>query len=140
MQYVVAFVIALEGWLLVLRLRDQTSGLGRSPFEGALSSSQSIPLERPARLTELERTVALAQASLASARFRLQPILRAIASDRLRVTAGVDLAGAPEDARRVLGDSLFEIVRAGRNPPDDSSVRGASLEELAAMVDTLEGL
>ncbi len=65
---------------------------------------------------------------------RVRPLLVDIATERLRSRHGVDPATQPERARRILGDSLWQLMTG---PP---AGRGPSPRELSRLVDGLERL
>jgi hypothetical protein len=69
----------------------------------------------------------------------LRPLLREIAAARLN-RRRVRLVRNADEARAMLGDDLWEIVRPGRPRPADPRARGVSLEQLAQMTDRLERL
>ena len=63
---------------------------------------------------------------------RVRPLLVDIATERLRSRHGVDPATQPERARRILGESLWQLMTG---PP---ASRGPSPRELSRLVDGLE--
>jgi hypothetical protein len=64
-------------------------------------------------------------------RERVRPELVALASDLLRTRRGVDPRTHPEDARRILGEPLWQLMT---DPP----VRSPSRAELSGLVDAME--
>ena len=121
-----------------VRAARQAQPAGRaSAFESALRPPAS-EAKRPAELARLEREVTLARGSAFYLHVRLCPVLREIASERLRERRGVDLALHPEAARAALGEPLWELVRSNRPAPDDRDAPGLPLARLAEAVDALE--
>jgi hypothetical protein len=99
-----------------------------------------LPAPAPAHPPQLARVERAAQSiSLASdVQLNLRPLLREIAAERLRAR-GVDLDRRPADARRLLGEALWELVRPDR-PPPDRHAGGLTPAQLDAMLDRLEEL
>jgi hypothetical protein len=94
---------------------------------------------RPADLVRLERLVVTGRSTAGDVHQRLRPVLREVAAARLR-PHGVWLDRAPEEARRLLGDELWELVRADRPRPPEPHAPGLSLEQLNSVVTRLERL
>jgi hypothetical protein len=94
---------------------------------------------RPADLEALERLAVTGRTSAANVHSRLRPMLQEIAAVRLR-RRGVDLERAPDDARTLLGEELWELVRPDRPLPADLHGKGISLEQLSEMVARLEAM
>jgi hypothetical protein len=109
----------------------------RSPFE----RDPEKP-ERPPPLAELERIdrlVVLGAANEFDLHYRLRPLLRQLAGDRLYGRHGVELDRHPERARQLLGDELWELVRPEREVGRRTGP-GLPPAELAGYVDRLERL
>lgn len=87
----------------------------------------------------VERAVRNGQLFADAAHDRLRPMLRQVAAVRLR-RQGVDLDHDAEEALRLLGPSLHELVRPGRPRPQDAVGRGMAFDELDAHVRRLEKL
>lgn len=94
---------------------------------------------RPADLVRLERLVVTGRSTAGDLHQRLRPVLQEIAATRLR-PHGVWLDRNPEEARRLLGDELWELVRADRPRPSEPREPGLSLEQLGSVVTRLERL
>ena len=133
--------ILFVGGLVLLALVQVTRGedysTADSPYERALRRREPPP-NRPAQLARIERTVALAAASSFDLHYRLRPLLREIAAHRLASRRGVDLDGAPAEARAVLGEELWDLVRPDREPPDDRLARGLPLARVRSALAALE--
>jgi hypothetical protein len=128
------------GALLMLWLVHATrraSGADRpSRYERALRRPAARPASRPAELERAERVAVLAAANAFDLHLRLRPRLRAIAEHRLASRRGLALS-SPE-ARRLLGEEVWELVRPDRPPPDDRFAPGLPLAEQGAALDRLE--
>ncbi len=96
------------------------------------------PPQRPTDLARMERLVML-RASASEVHLRLRPPLREIALARLS-SRGVRLDYNPIEAKELLGDQLWELVRPDRPRPEDPRGPGITFEELEAMTDRLEQL
>jgi hypothetical protein len=109
----------------------------RSPLDQVPEKS-----ERPLTIDELariDRLVVLGCASSFDLHYRLRPLLRELAAERLHVRHGIVLGREPERARQLLGEEFWEVVRPGR---ELGQRRGAGLPQaaLAGFVDRLEEL
>lgn len=94
---------------------------------------------RSARLVELERLLGFGPAGAGELHTRIRPLLREIAARRLDDRRGLDLDHSPE-ARQVLGDEAWELLRPDRPPPADRFGPGMGEAALTRIVDRLEGL
>lgn len=94
----------------------------------------SPPEDGFVELTSLEQR--LSWGSVDEDRFgqRVRPLLVDLALERLRSRHGVDPATEPEHARRILGESLWQLMTG---PP---AARCPSRSELSRLVDDLERL
>jgi hypothetical protein len=109
----------------------------RSPFE-----HRPEPPRRPESIDELERIdrlVVLGSADAFDLHYRLRPLVRQLAAERLAATHAIELDREPERARPHLGDELWELVRPDREP-GPRRARGLPLPVLAKVVDQLEEL
>ena len=109
----------------------------RSPFE----RDQEKP-ERPPPIAELERIdrlVVLGAANEFDLHYRLRPLLRQVAGDRLHGRHGVELDRDPERARQLLGDQLWQLVSAEREVGRRTGP-GLPAAELAGHIERLEAL
>lgn len=108
---------------------------GGSPFEDALHH-RPARVEPLAQLDSLDRQVTLGLGNAFDLHYRLRPILRAVAEERLAVR-GVSLDD-PEGARAVLGEDAWALLRPDREPPRDRFALGATPDELEALLTRLE--
>jgi hypothetical protein len=84
----------------------------RSPLErGREKPEQPQPI---AELDRIDRLVVLGAANEFDLHYRLRPLLRQVAGERLYVRHGLDLDRDSERARPLLGDDLWELVRPER--------------------------
>ena len=95
--------------------------------------------EPPLRLRQIAAMLQDAGASEHGVTRSLRPFLLPIASARL-ARRGVDLTLAPERARELLGDSLWEIVRPDRPQAGTLVGRGIAAPALLAAIERLERL
>jgi hypothetical protein len=97
---------------------------------------QSPPIDELARI---DRLVVLGGANAFDLHYRLRPLLRDLAADRLSASHGVSLDGQPEQAQLLLGEELWELVRADREVGRRSGP-GVEPAALAGFVERLEKL
>jgi hypothetical protein len=84
----------------------------RSPFErDPEKPEEPQPI---AELDRIDRLVVLGAANEFDLHYRLRPLLRQIAAERLSGLHGVDLDRDPVRARPLLGDELWDVVRPER--------------------------
>ena len=95
--------------------------------------------DRPADLVRLERLVVTGRSTAGDVHLRLRPVLKEVAAARLR-PHGVRLEHDPQDARALLGDELWEIVRHDRPWPSEPRAPGLAWEELSSVIARLEQL
>jgi hypothetical protein len=109
----------------------------------ARARSQARPVRRdadPPRLEQLRRigeALAAAQASELGIERELRPLVRPLAAMRL-ARRGVDLDRRPEDARALLGEQLWELVRADRARGSNRVEGGISVAALESVIERLE--
>ena len=85
-----------------------------------------------AELASLEHRLSWGSVDPDRFRERVRPVLVDLALERLRSRHGVDPATQPEDARRILGESLWQMVTGP--PPSRCPTR----PELSRLVDEME--
>jgi hypothetical protein len=109
----------------------------RSPFErDPEKPEEPQPI---AELDRIDRLVVLGAANEFDLHYRLRPLLRQIAAERLYGLRGVDLDRDPERAKALLGDELWEVVRPDRKVGRRAGP-GLPAAELAGHVAHLEQL
>jgi hypothetical protein len=103
----------------------------------ARRSRRAVP--RPAALERIERVVEAGRQTAGDVQVRVRPLLREIAAPLLR-REGVRLDSEPQQARAVLGEELWDVVRPDRPRPQDWRAPGITLPELERLVQRLERL
>jgi hypothetical protein len=132
-------VLALGLAAAVGAISASQRGARWSAFDAALDRRVQQP-ERLPELARLEREAVLAHSSAFDVHFRLRPVVREIAAGLLAARRRVDLDGSPEQARALLGEETWQLVRADRPPPHDRLGPGIDTEALARLVASLERL
>jgi hypothetical protein len=105
----------------------------RSPFDRRPDRPE--PAFAIDELARIDRLVVLGGANAFDLHYRLRPLLRELAADRLSAGHGVSL----DRAQRLLGDELWELVRADRQVGRRTGL-GVAPAELAGFVERLEAL
>jgi hypothetical protein len=95
---------------------------------------ESAPLQQ---LRQVGEVLAAAQVSEFGVDRDLRPLLRPIAAMRL-ARRGVDLDRHREEARVILGEPLWELVRADRARGSNLVAGGISVAELQSLIERLE--
>jgi hypothetical protein len=108
----------------------------RSPFERDPDQPERPP--PIAELDRIDRIVVLGVANEFDLHYRLRPLLRQLAGDRL-ARHGFDLDRDPERARQLLGDELWKLVSPEREVGRRRAA-GVPLADLTRHVDRLERL
>jgi len=123
-------VAALVSLVTTRELAAQTELRRRAPRRPA----DALPLEQ---LRRVDDRLNAARASHAGVERDLRPLFRAIAAMRL-ARRGIDVERDSEQARAILGDELWELVRSGpsRSNPFPGGISPAGLEQL---IERLEG-
>jgi hypothetical protein len=109
----------------------------RSPFERDPEKPEPPPLI--AELERIDRLVVLGAANEFDLHYRLRPLLRQLAGERLYGHYGVDLDRDPGRARQLLGEELWQLVSAEREVGRRTGP-GLPPAELAGHVERLEAL
>jgi len=110
-----------------------------STLAGALETNPREPV-RPPDLERTERVLSMATSAAFDVHFRLRPMLREIAEQRLWDRRGLRLDDDLERARERLGADLWEVVRIDRPEPRRRFGEGIEPERLHAMIERLEAL
>jgi hypothetical protein len=131
------FVGAVALLALVRTTRVAHQGSERSPFESALRPIKPRS-RRPPELVRLEHRLALAASTAFDVHYRLRPVVREIAAERLWSKHAVDLDSEPKGAESLLAEEIWELVRPDRPPPTDPFARGLGLGGIEAVVAKLE--
>jgi hypothetical protein len=109
----------------------------RSPFDHR--PEKPGPPAAVGELERIDRLVVLGCGNAFDLHFRLRPLLRDLARERLHARYGIELDRDPERARPLLGDDLWELVRPERELGRRSGP-GVPQPVLAQVVDRLEAL
>jgi hypothetical protein len=91
----------------------------------------------PEQLERLERAVFGGASNAGDLHLVLRPVLREIAVERLR-RRGIELDRRTEAAHALLGDELWELVRADRPRPRDAFAAGLTLSGVEGLIERLE--
>jgi hypothetical protein len=135
------YVLTLGGIALLAvssALGDVAPREDESLLEEAMEPEESEPA-RIAELERLEREVALAASRDFDLHYRLRPVLREIAQSRLE-RRGVQLDSKSPRVRELLGDELWALTSADREPPAYRQAAGLPLADLERTVERLERL
>ena len=132
----VVATIAVGGVVGAFR-RFEPEAWARSPFEREPERPECPP--PIAELERIDRLVVLGGANEFDLHYRLRPLLRQLATERLYAGHGVELDSDPERARVLLGDELWALVRPERQVGRRTGP-GVPTSKLAAHVDRLERL
>ena len=139
--------VALDGYVLLLGAIFLFALVGAttesdpdarwSPYEQALETAPAGE-ERPPELARVEREVALAVGSAFYEHYRLRPLLRQIAAQRLDSRFASEIDAPRKDARESLPDHAWALLDADRKPPRNRHAAGIPVDRLRAIVDALE--
>jgi hypothetical protein len=139
--------LAFDGYVLLLgaillfalvgAMTESDPDAHRSVYEQALESS-APGAERPPELARVEREVSLAVGSAFYEHYRLRPLLREIAAQRLDSRFATDVDSPRPTARESLPDHAWALFDRERKPPRDRHGPGIPVERLREIVDALE--
>jgi hypothetical protein len=111
-----------------------------TPLRPRRTRSGRTSRDAPAMLARLEQEVALGAAGSFDLHHHLRPRLRTIAAELLTARRRISLDGDRLEARALLGEEAWELVRKDRSPPEDRLARGAAPDVLDRVVASLERL
>jgi hypothetical protein len=94
--------------------------------------------QRLAELDRTERAVLLSASTAFDLHYRLRPILREIAAQRLATRRGLTLDADTGASRAVVGEATWELVRPDREPPELRFAPGIQARQLREVVAVLE--
>jgi len=109
----------------------------RSPFDRR--PEKPDPPAAVGELERIDRLVVLGSGNAFDLHYRLRPLLRDLARERLHARHGIELDRDAERARPLLGEELWELVRPERELGRRSGP-GVPPPVLAQVVDRLEAL
>ena len=132
-QVAAATTIAFAAVVSLISIRELAARaeLRRRPVRRV---ADSPPLEQ---LRQVDRALTAAQASEVGVDRDLRPLFRPIAAMRL-ARRGVDLDRHPEEARAILGEQLWELVRTDRARGSNRVAGGISTVGLQSLIERLE--
>ena len=122
----------------VLVVQDAFPTARTSALAAALSRRRAPDPHRPHGLVAIERLVILAEAAAFDLHYRLRPILREIAAQRLADSRGLSLDGGGPQVERVLGEGLWALVRPDRPRPESRFDPGVRAQDLRRAIERLE--
>jgi hypothetical protein len=135
------YALVLCGVALALMVAALRGAYPRAtPLRRRQSGRGQAPRDAPAMLARLEQEVALGAAGSFDLHHHLRPRLRTIAAELLTARRRISLDGDRPEARALLGEEAWELVRRDRPPPADRLARGAAPEVLDRVVASLERL
>jgi hypothetical protein len=129
--------MAIAAIVAAVRALRPAAWEARTPFEATREREQLAEL--PADLERIDRLLVLGTTNAFDAHHRVRPLLRDLATERLHARHGVDLDSDPERARELLGEELWEVVKADRTL-GHRSAPGLPLEQASRLVDALEAV
>ena len=128
-----ATTIAVAAFVSLISTRDLAARAELRP-RPVRRVADSPPLEQ---LRQVGRVLTAAQASEVGVHRDLRPLFRPIAAMRL-ARRGVDLDRHTEKARAILGDELWELVRAEGPRGSNRVAGGISAAGLQSLIERLE--
>lgn len=130
------FAVVVTGAYVVgaLLARIRHCAGARAPSQAPYRGEAVEPL---AQLARIERSVGLSASSRLEFEHRLQPDLRHLAAERLRLRRGISLERRPDAARAVLGEHAWDMVMRRGGGSDRTAVAPA-LTEIRELFELLE--
>jgi hypothetical protein len=126
-------------WLVMVSALRRVAPPERASRLAAALEPKAPADRRIPELHRLERELTMGAAREYDLHYRLRPVLREIATARLE-SQGVRLETRSDDARALLGDALWSIVRPDREAPEDRQAAGPGLVEIRRSIERLERL
>ena len=111
----------------------------RSALVEALDREER-PSVRPPDLERTERLVSMASTTAFDLHYRLRPVLREVAEQRLADRRGLRLDSDDPRVREACGEELWEVVRPDREAPDHRYRPGLEPAALERVVARLEDI
>ena len=110
-----------------------------SALAPALETEERSPV-RPPDLERTERILSMAATTAFDLHFRLRPVLREVAEQRLADRRGLRLDSGDPRVQDACGEELWEVVRPDREAPDRRFLPGLPREALQRVVARLEAI
>ena len=123
----------------VLAARQAFPVSNESTLAAALAPESREAL-RPPELERTERVLSMATSAAFDLHFRLRPMLREVAEQRVGDRHGLMLDDGGTRVREMLGDELWELVRPDREPPARRFAPGLDDDALRRAIERLETL
>jgi hypothetical protein len=130
------FLLLIAAGAIVALVRALSALAPRAPSRRPTRWTR--PTQRLAELDRTERAVLLSASNAFDVHYRLRPILREIAAQRLATRRGLSLDADVTASRAVVGEATWELVRPDREPPELRFAPGIATPELRQVVDVLE--
>jgi regulator of extracellular matrix RemA (YlzA/DUF370 family) len=130
------FLLLIAAGAVVALVRALSAVAPRAPARRLVRRERRT--QRLAELDRTERAVLLSASTAFDVHYRLRPILREIAAQRLATRRGLTLDRDTAASRAVVGEDTWELVRPDREPPQLRFGPGVAAPELAKVVDALE--
>ena len=108
-----------------------------SALAAALEREDRPPV-RPPDLERTERMLSMAATTAFDLHFRLRPVLREVAEQRLADRRGLRLDSGDPRVEEACGEELWEVVRPDREAPDHRFLPGLVPAALQRVVQRLE--
>ena len=133
------YALAVSGVTLALMIATLRRAYPPTrPLRTARTRRVRARRESPATLARLEQEVVLGSAGSFDLHHQLRPRLRGLAAELLTARHRLSLDGDAEQARELLGEETWALVRKERLPPEDRLARGMPPEALNRVVTSLE--
>jgi hypothetical protein len=136
------WVVVVAAFVLFVIVRHSRAHGGPKParrFEAALRARKTAA-SPPEELVRMERELVLGSADADHAQRRLLPLMRTAAAARIAARHGFELERRPDEARALLGDDAWELLRPDRPEPADRHGRGVPEAQIAAAIARIEAL
>jgi hypothetical protein len=111
----------------------------RSGLAEAMEREPRSPA-RPPDLERTERMLTMAATTAFDLHFRLRPVLREVAEQRLADRRGLRLDSGDARVQAACGEELWEVVRPDREAPDLRYQPGLDHKALVRVVERLEAI
>lgn len=131
------YALVLAGAVIVLALQALERAYPPTS-ELRVDGSKTTRTQSPASLGRIEHEVALGVGGAFDVHFRLVPRLRTLAAGLLASRRTLSLTANPDEARAILGEDAWELVRPERPAPEDRLAAGMTPRELERVVEALE--
>ena len=133
------YALVLAGTVLVLMIAAlRRANAPATPLRPRTRQRREIGRKKPTMLARLEDELALGVAGSFELHHHLRPRLRTLAAELLAARRRVSLDQEPQEARTLLGEETWELVRKDRPPPEDRLARGITADALGRVIESLE--